>query len=65
MTYVECPKGKEKIEVFGKSNFDEVASHNMIDVFAKVPLRKEVVEVVDFDKIEEVDVPEHNYHSYI
>ena len=60
MSYVECPKCKEKIEVFGVSNIDEVADQNMIEVLAKVPLRKEVSELVDCGRIEQVDVKELN-----
>ena len=60
MSYVECPKCKEKIDIFGVSNIDDVASHNGIEVLAKVPLRKEVCDLVDLGKVEETNVEELN-----
>lgn len=58
MSYVVCPNCETKIEIFGKSNIDEVADENDTEVIAKIPLRVEYSKMVDEGMIEDIDVKE-------
>lgn len=60
MSYVECPECKTKIEIFGKSNIDEVGKEYSLEVLAKVPQKVEYVEFVDSGNIEKINLEEIN-----
>jgi Mrp family chromosome partitioning ATPase len=68
-SYLECPDCKKKINVFGESKVDKVASEYGIDTTAKIPIDpnfaslsdKGTIELLDsnyldniFDKIEKI-----------
>ena len=58
MSYVECPKCNEKIEIFGHSDIDNVAKENNTTVLAKIPLRVDYPKFVDEGRVEELEIPE-------
>lgn len=58
MSYVVCPNCETKIEIFGKSNIDEIADENDTEVIAKIPLRVEYSKMVDEGMVEDIDVKE-------
>lgn len=58
MSYVVCPSCDEKIEIFGKSTIDSVASENSIDVLAKLPMRVEYAKMVDEGMVSDIDIKE-------
>jgi len=54
-SYLECPDCGKKIELFGKSNIDEVANGLGLKVLGKVPLMPAIAELADggiFHKME-------------
>ena len=58
MSYVVCPNCETKIEIFGKSNIDEIADENDTEVIAKIPMRVEYSKMVDEGMVEDIDVKE-------
>lgn len=58
MSYVVCPKCNEKIEIFGKSNIDEVADENGTIVLSKLPMRVEYAKMIDEGKVEDINIEE-------
>ena len=54
MSYFECPDCGKKHEIFGKSRVDAVASAYGIGSTARLPIRSEISEKVDFGKVEEI-----------
>lgn len=58
MSYVVCPNCETKIEIFGKSNIDEIADENDTEVIAKMPLRVEYSKMVDEGMVEDIDIKE-------
>lgn len=52
MSYVECPDCKKRIEIFGKSHVDEVASEFGLPVLAKIPMTPEIAAASDAGDIE-------------
>lgn len=58
MSYVECPNCNTKIEIFGKSDIDEVADENDIPVLAKLPMRVEFAKMIDEGMVEDIDIKE-------
>lgn len=56
MSYIQCPCCSEKIEVFSKSNIEELSKKLNIESFAKMPLDKALCSASDNGKIEYVDV---------
>ena len=58
MSYVVCPNCDNKIEIFGKSNIDEVADENDTIVLAKLPMRVEYSKMVDEGMVEDIDISE-------
>ncbi len=55
MSYLECPTCKEKINVFGQSNIDAVATEYGISTVAKLPINPEVAKQSDNGTIENFD----------
>jgi ATP-binding protein involved in chromosome partitioning len=54
-SYMECPDCKKKIEVFGKSRADRVASSTGLRLFGKLPIVSEIASLADEGKIEAVE----------
>ena len=52
MSYVACPDCGKRIEIFGKSRLDEVASSYDLPVLAKLPIDPALVSAVDSGSIE-------------
>lgn len=61
MSYVVCPNCETKIEIFGKSNIDEIADENDTEVIAKLPMRVEYSKMVDEGLVEDIDIKELDY----
>ena len=61
MSYVVCPNCETKIEIFGKSNIDEIADENDTEVIAKLPMRVEFSKMVDEGMVEDIDIKELDY----
>lgn len=61
MSYVVCPNCETKIEIFGKSNIDEIADENDSEVIAKLPMRVEYSKMVDEGMVEDIDIKELDY----
>ena len=58
MSYVVCPKCDEKIEIFGKSDIENIAKQNDTDVLAKIPLNVSWTEIINNGSIEKLNIPE-------
>lgn len=58
MSYVVCPDCDTKIEIFGKSNIENVAAENDTIVLAKLPMRVEYARMVDEGMVYDIDMPE-------
>ena len=58
MSYVVCPNCETKIEIFGKSNIDEIADENDTEVIAKLPMRVEYSKMVDEGNVEDIEIKE-------
>ncbi|MBQ2714899.1 MAG: Mrp/NBP35 family ATP-binding protein [Clostridia bacterium] len=56
MSYVKCPDCGKKIEIFGGSKVDEVATEYNLKVLAKLPLDREIAQNVDKGQVENVNV---------
>lgn len=61
MSYVVCPNCETKIEIFGKSDIDEIADENDTEVIAKLPMRVEFSKMVDEGMVEDIDIKELDY----
>ena len=55
MSYLACPDCGKKIEVFGRSRADELASEYLIPAVAKMPLDARIASLADEGKIEQYD----------
>lgn len=54
-SYLECPDCGKKIEVFGKSHLDEIASKNNLKVLAHLPINPQIAQAYDSGLMESVD----------
>lgn len=52
MSYVQCPKCGERIDIFGKSHVDEVAEEYGVPVLAKLPVIPDLAALCDDGAIE-------------
>jgi len=52
--YLSCPDCGKKINVFGKSHLDEIASQLQLPVLARLPIDPEVAEAFDNGQMETV-----------
>jgi len=52
MSYVQCPKCGERIDIFGKSHVDEVAEEYGVPVLAKLPVVPDLAALCDDGAIE-------------
>lgn len=55
MSYITCPKCSEKINVFGESHIEEIASEHNINMIAKMPFDQKVAAACDKGMIELFD----------
>jgi hypothetical protein len=55
MSYITCPKCNEKINVFGESHIEEIASEHNINMIAKMPINQKVAAACDKGMIELFD----------
>ena len=58
MSYVKCPDCGKEINVFGKSNIDQIAQSFNIPVLARIPMQEETSRAVDAGDIESLTIPE-------
>ena len=54
MSYLECPDCGKRIEVFGKSDLDEVAKRYGLEVLARLPINPQIAQLCDAGKVTEV-----------
>lgn len=54
-SYLQCPDCGKRIEVFGKSHIDEIASSRNVEVLAKLPINPTLSSLVDDGRIEDAD----------
>lgn len=54
MSYVECPDCGSKINVFGDSHVDSIATEYGLEVLAKLPINPSVAQACDAGKIEDL-----------
>ena len=54
-SYLQCPDCGKRIEVFGKSNLEEIAAGFDLPILAKLPIDPKVAECFDAGKMEQVD----------
>ncbi|MDO5708244.1 MAG: Mrp/NBP35 family ATP-binding protein [Andreesenia angusta] len=52
MSYFNCPDCNKEINIFGKSNIEEIAKENGIDVYSRVPIDPEIAKSVDNGDLE-------------
>ena len=57
MSYYECPKCGEKLEIFGKSKIDEIAKKYGIEKVVKLPIDPTIAAACDAGNIESVASP--------
>ena len=58
MSYIECPDCGKRIDLFGKSNIEKVASAHSIPVLAELPIRPILASACDKGEIEDIVVEE-------
>lgn len=56
MSYIDCPKCKERIYPFGESHVDQVASEYGINLVDKLPINPDVAKLCDKGLIEDIDI---------
>ncbi|MCR4568223.1 MAG: Mrp/NBP35 family ATP-binding protein [Pseudobutyrivibrio sp.] len=54
-SYIKCPDCGKKIEIFGESNIDEVASELGIPVLGKMPMDKSLATAADSGRIYDIE----------
>ncbi|MFI3313280.1 MAG: Mrp/NBP35 family ATP-binding protein [Eubacteriales bacterium] len=57
-SYYECSDCGKKLEIFGKSHLDAMATEYNIPVLARLPIDPKVAELCDAGKMDQVDCPE-------
>jgi len=55
MSYLECPDCGKKLEIFGESKIEKVASEYLINTFDKIPVNPAVAFLVDNGAIENIE----------
>jgi Mrp family chromosome partitioning ATPase len=58
MSYFPCPDCGKRHEIFGPSQFAEVAASVGVPVWARLPIRPEVAGLCDSGQAEQLDFPE-------
>jgi len=58
MSYAECPKCGEQVEVFGPSNATEVAAAMGVPLLGRLPIRPEIARLADNGRLEEYPAEE-------
>ncbi|MDD6467908.1 MAG: P-loop NTPase [Erysipelotrichaceae bacterium] len=56
MSYFACPDCGKKIQIFGESHIDEIASEHDLQVLAKLPMNPEIAKACDEGRLEEMDI---------
>ena len=56
MSYVECPDCGKKIQIFGESHIDEIATKHGVKTVSKIPLSRDFAAAADSGKIEDIDL---------
>lgn len=57
MSYLECPDCKKRIQVFGESHVEEVATEHGLKVLAQIPIDPRIARMVDAGQVEYLDMP--------
>ncbi len=55
MSYLECDNCHNKMEIFGKSNVENIAKEYNLTVLGKMPLDPRITKLCDMGRIEDVD----------
>ena len=55
MSYLECPECGKKIDIFGKSNIDEVAKEMGLEVLGRIPVTPKLAELCDAGRVEDFE----------
>lgn len=63
MSYVECPKCGEKINIFGQSHLEEIAEKYNIETICRIPFDPQLAELCDKGEIETYS--KDNLHSVV
>lgn len=58
MSYYDCPKCGERLEIFGKSHIDEIAQKYGIETVVKLPIDPTIAAACDAGTIESVPAPQ-------
>lgn len=58
MSYIQCGKCGEKIEVFGKSHLNEAAEAYGLDILGQIPIQTELAAACDSGRVEEAEPEE-------
>ncbi len=56
MSYAECPDCGKKINIFGESHIDEIASAHNLKVLDKIPIAPKIAKACDDGTIENLDI---------
>ncbi len=56
MSYAECPDCGKKINIFGESHIDEIASTHNLKVLDKIPIDPKIAKACDDGTIEKLDI---------
>ena len=56
MSYAECPDCGKKINIFGESHIDEIASTHNLKVLDKIPIDPKIAKACDDGLIEKLDI---------
>ena len=56
MSYAECPDCGKKINIFGESHIDEIASTHNLKVLDKIPIDPKIAKACDDGMIEKLDI---------
>ena len=60
MSYVECPKCGEKINIYGESKIDQVAKEHGIKVLGQLPIAPQIAQACDSGNIEQINATRLN-----
>ena len=55
MSYIECPKCKDRINVFGQSHIEEAAEQYGLDILGQIPIDPEIAKACDDGRAENLD----------
>lgn len=58
MSYINCPDCGKRIDLFGESHLEEIASQHGIEVTASLPMNPEVARACDAGEVEKIEIPD-------